>query len=389
MKRNTIFLVLSVLLLLAVSLVGCDNLPFGAQPTPTVAPITSSQGQVIVEGRVVPADDAALFFGASGKVTSVLVSEGDEVSEGQVLARLGDRESIDAQVAAAQLALVQAQQNHDDLLEKADLAYADAALVATQALETLLTAQEAYEDYDTDDYQDKIDDAQLKKEDAEDDLDDAKDEFAKYENLDRDNPDRERTQDDLDDAQLKYDEAMREYKRLVNDRDAAKAELDLAQTKLDDAVRVRDERVDGPDPDDLALTQANLENAKAQLTAAEASLARLDLKAPFAGTIVKIDISVGQDIQSDQVVMVIADFSQWYVETKDLTENEVVDVELEQSAIVIPDALPDLQLLGRVKSIGLWYGERSGDVTYETRILLVESDPKLRWGMTVEVSFSK
>jgi multidrug resistance efflux pump len=382
MKRNILFLSMVMVLLL----VGCDRLPGAAKPTPTYAPVTTSNGTV-VEGRIVPKDDASLFFTASGQVADILVSEGDEVTAGQVLASLGDRETFTAQVATAQLELTQAQQAYDDLTKKADLAYADAFLAVTRAEETLLKAQEAYEDFDTDDYQQQIDDAQVTKENAQDDLTDAEDEFSKYENLDRDNTDRKKAKDDLDAAQNKYDAAVRDYDRLVNNRDAAKGQLDLAQASLDDAIRTRDAHANGPDPDDLALAQARLDNAKSQMAAAEAALARLDLKAPFAGTIVKISISEGQEALPNQVVMVLADFSAWYVETKDLTENEVVRIEPGQSVIIVPDALPELELPGVVETIAEWYGEKSGDVTYETRLLLSETDPLLRWGMTVEVRF--
>jgi multidrug resistance efflux pump len=341
----------------------------------------------VVEGRVVPQDDASLFFTAPGQVAEILVAEGDEVTAGQVLARLGDRETYEAQVAAAQLERTQAQQALDDLNDKADLAYADAALAVTQAREALLQAQETYEDFDTDDYQQEIDDAQVSKENAQDDLEDAEDEFAKYESLDRDNTDRKNAQDDLDEAQDQYDAALRDYDRLLNNREAAKGQLDLAQAALDDAILTRDARANGPDPDDLALAQARLDHANAQLAAAEAALANLDLKAPFAGTIVKISISKGQEALPNQVVMVLADFSAWYVETKDLTENEVVDIQEGQSVIVTPDAIAELEMVGTVETIAQWYAEKSGDVTYETRILLIDPDPRLRWGMTVEVTF--
>lgn len=389
MKRNIHFLIVGVALSLVLTLASCDKLPGAAQPTETPAPVNPSDGKVVVEGRIVPADDANLFFTASGKVAEILVEEGDDVTQGQVLARLSDRETFAAQVTTAQLELTQAQQSYDDLVEKASLAYADASLTATAAQEILLQAQEAYEDFDSDDYQQKIDDAQIKQEEAQDDLDDAEEEFAKYEDLDPDNTDRKRAKDELDDAQDKYDLAEREYERLVNDRAASRAQLDLAQADLDDAIRTRAGRTDGPDPDDLALAQARLDNAKAQRVAAEAALARVELKAPFAGTIVKINYSVGQEVLSSQVVMVLADFSQWYVETKDLTENEVVSIEVGQSAVVVPDALPEVEMMAQVERIGEWYGEKSGDVTYETRLSLDEADPRLRWGMTVEVRFEK
>jgi hypothetical protein len=40
-----------------------------------------------------------------------------------------------------------------------------------------------------------------------------------------------------------------------------------------------------------------------------------------------------------------------------------------------------------VDSIADVFEERLGDITYAVRIKLDETDPRLRWGMTVEVTF--
>ena len=178
---------------------------------------------------------------------------------------------------------------------------------------------------------------------------------------------------------------MRERDRLENDLEAARATADMARARLEDAIRTRDARQDGPDPDDLALAQARLENAQAQLAAAQQALANYDLVAPFDGTLVKVDISLGEQVLPNQKVMVLADLSQWYVETSDLTENEVVQIAEGQSASLTPDALPDLVLNGKVETISDTYVEKAGDITYTVRILLTDTDPRLRWGMTVEV----
>ena len=85
----------------------------------------------------------------------------------------------------------------------------------------------------------------------------------------------------------------------------------------------------------------------------------------------------------------LADFSEWYVETDNLTEIEVVDVSIGQNVEIIPDALPDLSLIGQVESIKDKFEEKRGDITYTTRILVDEIDPRLRWGMTVVVTFKE
>ncbi len=83
---------------------GCQSLGIGAQTaTATPAPVIQKGGAVVAEGHVVPRDLTGLFFYNPGKVSEVLVKEGDLVKKGDVLARMGDREASTAAVMAAEL----------------------------------------------------------------------------------------------------------------------------------------------------------------------------------------------------------------------------------------------------------------------------------------------
>ena len=144
-----------------------------------------------------------------------------------------------------------------------------------------------------------------------------------------------------------------------------------------------------PDPDDLASAQARLNAAETGLAAAQAALDDIELTAPFSGSIVDLNIKVGEQVGPGAPVALLADFSQWQVETDDLTEIEVPDIFVGQKVTVTPDALPDLELSGTVEYISDLFEEKRGDVTYTARIILDESDPRLRWGMTVVVVFEE
>jgi multidrug resistance efflux pump len=82
-----------------------------------------------------------------------------------------------------------------------------------------------------------------------------------------------------------------------------------------------------------------------------------------------------------------ADLSEWYVETTDLTEIDVVNIEVGQTVEVAADALPGNIMNGTVTAIQDTFQEVRGDITYVTRIKLEDAVPGLRWGMTVLVSF--
>ena len=150
----------------------------------------------------------------------------------------------------------------------------------------------------------------------------------------------------------------------------------------------------GEDPQEVALAESRIaaaegriEAAQAAIAAAEAALDDLELVATINGTLVELNLIAGQRVSPSEPVARLADFSQWYVETDNLTEIEVVEIEIGQPALIFPDALPELELAGTVERISDVFEEKRGDVTYTARVRLSESDPRLRWGMTVMVRF--
>ncbi|HBX70589.1 MAG TPA: RND transporter, partial [Chloroflexi bacterium] len=125
----------------------------------------------------------------------------------------------------------------------------------------------------------------------------------------------------------------------------------------------------------------------AQVAAAENGLSNYELRAPFDGTVADINVSVNEMIGPETWAVLVADFSQWYVETSDLTELKVVKTFEGQQATVAPDALPDLQISATVEEINQNFYIQGGDISYKLRLRLDEADPQLRWGMTVEITF--
>ncbi len=52
------------------------------------------------------------------------------------------------------------------------------------------------------------------------------------------------------------------------------------------------------------------------------------------------------------------------------------------------DAIPDLEMTGKVLSIGALGVSKQGDITYKVVIAPEKSDPRLRWNMTASVTFN-
>ncbi len=368
---------LSVIFALLLS--ACGGMPSStAEPTPI--PTVVADTQIVAEGRVVPADEVYLSFLAGGQVAEILVDEGDQVKAGDVVARLGNREEIEAGKANAQAELLAAQQASDSLYENVDLARAGATSAISEANRAVRDAQ-----YNLDNYTVPTDQQDLTAMEAvvkmKEKLDSARAAFEEVKFRPSSDPTRKRLKEDLDSAQSDYNSAVRRLE--------LETTLKEAQARLDKAMQDLAALQDGPDADDLAAVDARIAAAEAAIRASEAALTNLELLATIDGTVVEQDLLIGQSVTPGQPVMRIVDFSQMYVETDDLTELEVVEVTLGQKVSVVADALPDLTLSGSVEKIAEVYEEKRGDITYTVRILLADFDPRLRWGMTVVVTFEK
>lgn len=347
-----------------------------ATPAPSAAPeAADSSSAVVAEGRLEPVQGTHLAFLARGIVEEVLVTAGDQVSQGDILVLLSNAGPAEAQLAAAQL-------EYDTLLRtentvRATLwqAYQDAQFVRG-------AAEKEWEDLNVKDIEDRIDDDKAAVEDRQQDIQDRQDDFNKYQDLDPDNSKRKAAEDDLEQAQEDLNQALRDLEETIRERDGVRAALDAALAAEAEAKYQYEISLDGPNADKLSLASANLE-------AARDALANYVITAPFDGTVANVNVVTGDQVGPETRAVTLANFNSWIVETTDITELEVVDLEVGQSATLIPDALQDLTLTGTISEISQVYTQQGGDIIYTVKIKLDNSDPRLKWGMTMEVTFDE
>ncbi len=372
MKKKTLILVtLTVLLMLVIS--ACGG---GQQPAATEEPVSAdvfASGDVIAEGRLEPVLATNLTFQARGVVEEVLVKAGDTVSEGDILVRLSNEGGAEAQVILAQNA-------YDTLLrnETGDRAKLWEAYMKAQVVRA--DAEREWEDLDVDAIEDRIEDLEADVEDLRDDLQDAQDEFDKYKDLDEDNSKRQTAEDDLEIAQEDLNEKLRELETETRTRDEVKAAYDAAMSSEAEAKYQYEISLDGPNADQLAIAKANLDAAKDVL-------ANYVITAPFSGVVADVNVKVGEQVGTETRAISIVDDSQWFVETTDVTELEVVNLSIGQSVSIRPDALPNIEMTGTVIEISNAFTQQGGDILYTVRVRVDGSDPQLKWGMTVETVF--
>jgi HlyD family secretion protein len=180
----------------------------------------------------------------------------------------------------------------------------------------------------------------------------------------------------IDQAQAQLD-AIKAPARTA-DMAAAQAEIRRAQAQLQ-LIEA------GARAETIAAVEADLAAAEAALKQSQVALADTVLEAPFDGTVASLDTKVGEQIVPGAPVVWLADLSEWQVETDDLTELSVVDVEVGAPALITVDAIPGLELPGEVVRIGAIAENKLGDTTYTVIVVPGEHDDRLRWGMTAMV----
>ena len=390
MKKTIVY---AVILLVGLVLWGCQSPATTPSIVVDAVPTVQIPGGLKVEGKLVPKEYVNLSFDMGGTVTELLVEEGEKLEAGQVIARLDQSPRLASAVAAAELEVVNARQALKTLNENAEVSTAAALQGVAAARDGVREAERYLNNLKKGSRQTDINSAKADVIVLKDKLDTAQEDFARYERKPEDDVTRATYLSKLADAQRKYDNAERLLNNLQGtpsdiDMAIAEASLSLTQARLALAESDYEEVKSGPDPDALAAAQARLNAAESAQVAAQAALADAELVSPISGTLVQLDLKKGEQVTPLKPIAVVADFSQWKVETQDLNEMDIPRVEVGQSVTVSPDAVPDLDLDGMVESISQLYVEKFGDVTYTAHITVNESDPRLRWGMTVTVEFA-
>lgn len=342
--------------------------------TPSPAIVLTSQG-IRASAVVVPRQKANLSFTQGGQIQTILVESGDAVTAGQVIAELAGKEALQAAVSAAELEMLSAQQALDDLYASAPLAKAQAFAAIAAAFAELREAEYQLYYFLASTNLSGTDSIQAMQ-NAQTELEKARQAFEAVRYKSESDPTRRALKERLDAAESNHQNALRRLE-LESRRLIAWANLEKAKTEYE---KVKE----GPDPDAVELAQARLKNAQAQLAKARAALEQASLKAPFDGTITALKASPGETVLAGSVVAVLGNLSQFVVETSDLSERDVAQVEVGKRAKVWIDALGE-EVDGQVIAISPQADLLGGDVVYTVVIALDEQLPGLRWGMSAEV----
>ena len=312
-------------------------------------------------GTVESAQTAILTWSASGIVGDINVKLGQTIQKDDVLMTL-DPASVTSDILQAQIDVINAQNNLDDLNTnwEADLA---------QAKLDLLNAQEDLDDLSTErkimNYQ-RCSDERI--EELEDDLDQAQKTYDFFQNAN--------TLKAVNTAQANLDYCMADF----SESEVAEAELkvELAEAKVVSLQEQVDLLSDGPDPEKVTILET-------QLAMAQSRLDSMQIEAPFDGVITALSVQAGDVVKAGAQAVQLDDLSSLFLDVQ-ISEVDIPLVEVGQPAELVFDAYYEDTFTGEVVEISPVGSSVQGVVEYSVRIELENGDGQIKPGMTASVN---
>jgi HlyD family secretion protein len=399
-------LILGMIFIASISYTASPTIQVQAASQPDRSSQAEQDSGIVLKGRLEPRQYTQLTVSLPARVDQVLVEEGDQVESGTIVARLDGYENLQAELTAAELEKLLAQQTVDELYRQAEVKLAEATLALKQAEQDRELAEDLLASLQRPRKPQAIEQAYANLLLAEEQLEKVEEDYRKAEQkfANQKNPmwmfvSRHRFRLLLTQMQKvvayyerRYWDAKEKYEELLAPQDAidlalAEATLGEAEARQRQSEREMEKWRNGPDPDALESAQARLMAADARLKAAQAAIENAELIAPISGEVVAVNVKAGEWAIPGQTLVTIADLSDWIVVTEDLGEDSVNEVESGLPVNLVLDAYPDLSLHGVVESVSQFAEEEDGDVYYQAKIAVQEPPDFLRWGLTTRVSF--
>jgi len=151
--------------------------------------------------------------------------------------------------------------------------------------------------------------------------------------------------------------------------DTLKQKIALKAAALTTAQRELEETAAGPTGEEVRAQEAAVQQATASVSAASADLAKTVLRAPFAGTVTKVDVKRGDAVDA-------------YAPLISVVSDSGFEVEANIPEVAYGD---DIVFAAAVASIDASETMIEGVATYQTTLYFAEPDERIRSGMTANV----
>jgi len=363
-------------LLAAGILAGCTGQAVEATQTVTgTGEVTEVSLVTTVEatGSISPRQVASVNWGTSGTIGTVKVALGQEVKAGDVLMSLDP--------ATIPNSLILSQLNLAEMTSPSAIADAEKAVVDAQAAVDDAQVTRNNLDYHN---QGAIDDAYAAMVIAQQRFDKAQETYNSFSHLPENDPSRAQWYQNLYSAKVALDSATYKYNAYAGTPTdfrylEANTSLAVAQYALEEAQNYlnaltgKDVPVDATGTSLLKLKQTRME------------VDSLNLRAPFAGVVGAIYDQAGIVVANNHSSLVLVDRSKLFV-TISLTETDIVKLTAGNTATIEVDALPDLELTGRVVTIDPIGTANQGVVYYDVIVELDQADDQIPLNATATVT---
>ncbi len=373
-KRSVMMKGLIVLVLGTIVLTACSAQANPATQTTVERTAPAKRGtiraSVSASGKIDPAGKVNLNFGVPGTVQDVLVSEGDSVKQGDVIAKL-ETDNLESAVKQAEQALATQKLVYTQTISPtaSDVAAAEAAIAsASSSLKQLSTPDEI-----------ALQIARLQADSANESKRQMEFQWDQIKEKPFGGLPRDILQSQLAQATMAAQIAQLQYenvKRGGTDAQKAAARAQVAQAQAQLQKLLGDERT-------RALAEAQVKQAELNLEAAKQRLKDAVLISPIAGTVAELNVKVGEQVGTGALspAAVVADLSSFHIDLG-IDENSIGALQEEQPVVITIDALPDEQLTGRVNYIAPTATDNAGVVTYKVIIGLDKTELPVRGGMS-------
>ncbi len=358
----------------------------------------SISSTVSATGSIEPEAEVSLSFRTPGRVAQILVTEGQAVSEGQLLASLDvtdlqlalEQADISLQISQAQLAKLEKPPSEEDVaaaqaavtVAQASVASAEAALESAQAAYRQLLAGPTEAEL-------KVKEAAVRQ--AEASLRQAQAAYDQVKHLPNVGALPQAAQ--LEQATIAYESALAQYELATQPptqaqiaqalAQIAQAELSLQQARsnLLQAQNNLEKLLEGPSEEDLEIARAQVRQAELSKKQAQISLENAQIKAPFDGVVSRVNVRQGELYNGGLPAIQLTNLNSFHM-TVLVDEIDVRQVQVGQSVRLSLDALPDLELTGQVTKISPTAVDVGGAIAYEVEIVPDPTDAPLRAGMS-------
>ncbi|MEL6232244.1 MAG: HlyD family efflux transporter periplasmic adaptor subunit [Cyanobacteria bacterium J06627_3] len=340
MARNRSFRWGLLLFLIALVSTGCVP-SFGSNSEEEDAvPVDVEIDSVVALGRIEPKGEVirlSVSNAADSRVNEIRVSEGDWVEAQQVIAVLQGAERRQADLQAAH-ALVRQRQAELTLQQTGDVkpAEIEAQQATIMRLEAQLAAQTAQR-------QAAINKAQAT-------LQESRINYERYQQLTTVGA---TSQSEQDIALRDYETAQADLAVTIAEKEETgrtlRAQLVEERSRLAELTQVK--------PEDIAIATAQLDQAQIQVSQRQADLDDVLVRSPVAGQILKINTQVGEQVNTQQGIVELAQTDQMMV-VAEVYETDIRKVSLGQSVQITSEyGGVATELSGTVEQIGLQIGK--------------------------------